>query len=62
LEQVVAVQAIAAMAVTHQVTQAELAVTAEAVAVALTTLEPLALVVMALSIFITKENKWQRMQ
>jgi hypothetical protein len=47
LAQVVAVQAIAAMAVTLQVTQAVLAVTVEAVAEALTTLEPLVLVVTA---------------
>jgi hypothetical protein len=62
-----AVQAVAEavtslLAVTLQAILAELAEMAEAEAEALTTLEHLVLVAMALSIFITKENKWLTMQ
>jgi hypothetical protein len=61
-EQVVAVQVIVVQAVTHQVTLAVLAEMAEAVAEALTTLEPLALVATAYFIFTTKENKCLHLQ
>jgi hypothetical protein len=61
-EQVVAVQAILLLAVTHQVTLVELAETAEAVAVVLTTQAHQVRVAMVSSIFTTKENKCLHLQ
>jgi hypothetical protein len=62
VEQVAVALAILLLAVMLQATQAELAETAVVVAEGLTTLEHQALAALALFIFITKENKWQRMQ
>jgi hypothetical protein len=60
--QVVAVQAISLLAVTHQVTLVALAETAEAVAEALTTQAHQVLAATVSSIFTTKENKCLHLQ
>jgi ABC-type antimicrobial peptide transport system ATPase subunit len=61
-EQVVAVQVLSLLVLTHQATQVELVEMAEAEAEALTTQAHQVLAATAYFIFITKEIKWQHTQ